>query len=138
MPGAVLVLVGERGSGSTIPYRPGTHTHHHWNPCHGFRRAWAVLRHEERREVNLKKVPPAVAEEGLHVRVHSSRKRAGVSSAPQVAADAPKVMWALNFQFDSTIDGKAIKIASMTMNTPGSRCWIWWNARSPPSGSSPN
>jgi putative transposase len=30
-----------------------------------------------------------------------------------VAADAPKVVWALDFQFDSTIDGKAIKIASM-------------------------
>jgi hypothetical protein len=31
----------------------------------------------------------------------------------EVAADAPKVVWALDFQFDSTIDGKAIKIASM-------------------------
>jgi transposase InsO family protein len=39
--------------------------------------------------------------------------RAGVSSVPQVAADAPKVVWAIDFQFDSTIDGKAIKIASM-------------------------
>ncbi|WP_420063345.1 integrase core domain-containing protein [Mycobacteroides chelonae] len=27
--------------------------------------------------------------------------------------DAPKVVWALGFQFDSTVDGKAIKIASM-------------------------
>jgi hypothetical protein len=34
-------------------------------------------------------------------------------AVPQVAADAPKVVWALDFQFDSTIDGKAIKIASM-------------------------
>jgi putative transposase len=32
---------------------------------------------------------------------------------PQVVADAPKVVWALDFQFDSTIDGEAIKIASM-------------------------
>ena len=31
----------------------------------------------------------------------------------QVAADVPKVVWGLDFQFDSTIDGKAIKIASM-------------------------
>ena len=31
----------------------------------------------------------------------------------EVDADAPKVVWALDFQFDSTIDGKAIKIASM-------------------------
>ncbi|WP_226995900.1 hypothetical protein [Gordonia phthalatica] len=27
-------------------------------------------------------------------------------------ADAPKVVWSIDFQFDSTIDGKAIKIAS--------------------------
>ena len=41
------------------------------------------------------------------------RKRAAVSSVPRVSADAPKVVWALDFQFDSTIDGKAVKIASM-------------------------
>jgi hypothetical protein len=63
--------------------------------------------------VNLKKVHRLWREEGLQVRVHSPRKRAGVSSTPQVAADAPKVLWALDFQFDSTTDGKAIKIASM-------------------------
>src|SRR5262245_30364263 len=83
------------------------------NPCHGFRRAWAALRHDERRQVNKKKVHRLWREEGLQVRVHSPRKRAGVSSALQVVADAPKVVWALDFQFDSTIDGKAIKIASM-------------------------
>ena len=32
---------------------------------------------------------------------------------PQVHADAPRVVWAIDFQFDSTIDGKAVKIASM-------------------------
>ncbi|MCP2624674.1 integrase core domain-containing protein, partial [Mycolicibacterium smegmatis] len=52
-------------------------------------------------------------EEGLQVRVHSPRKRAGVSSIPPIEADAPNVVWAIDFQFDSTIDGKAIKIASM-------------------------
>jgi putative transposase len=30
-----------------------------------------------------------------------------------VEANAPKVLWAIDFQFDSTIDGAAIKIASM-------------------------
>jgi hypothetical protein len=35
------------------------------HPCHGFRRAWAALRYDERREVNKKKVPPAVARGGL-------------------------------------------------------------------------
>jgi putative transposase len=83
------------------------------NPCHGFRRAWAALRHDEHREVNKKKVHRLWIAEGLQVAVRSPRKRVGTCTTPQVAADAPKVVWALDFQFDSTIDGKAIKIASM-------------------------
>ena len=82
-------------------------------PCHGFRRAWAALRHDERREVNKKKVHRLWREEGLQVKVTSPRKRAGVSSIPPIDADAPGVVWAIDFQFDSTVDGKAIKIASM-------------------------
>ena len=61
----------------------------------------------------MKKVHRLWCQEGLQRRVHSPRKRAGTSSVPEVVADAPKVVWALDFQFDSTIDGKAIKIASM-------------------------
>ncbi len=83
------------------------------NPMHGFRRAWAALRHDEHRVVNKKKVHRLWKEEGLQRRIHSPRKRAGQSSVPQVDADAPKVVWALDFQFDSTVDGKAVKIASM-------------------------
>lgn len=41
------------------------------------------------------------------MRVRSPCKRAGVSSIAPVAADAPKVVWAIDFQFDSTVDGKA-------------------------------
>ena len=63
--------------------------------------------------MNKKKVHRLWREEGLQVRVHSPRKRAGISSVPPVEADAPDVVWAIDFQFDSTIDGKAIKIASM-------------------------
>ncbi len=47
------------------------------------------------------------------MRAHHPRKRAGISSIPAVAADAAKVVWALDFQFDSTTDGRAVKIASM-------------------------
>jgi len=83
------------------------------HPCHGFRRAWAALRYDERREVNKKKIHRLWREEGLQVRVHSPRKRAGVSSVPPIEADAPNVVWAIDFQFDSTTDGKAVKIASM-------------------------
>ena len=83
------------------------------HPCHGFRRAWAALRYDEGREVNKKKVHRLWREEGLQVKIRSPRKRAGVSSVPPVEADAPNVVWAIDFQFDSTTDGKAIKIASM-------------------------
>lgn len=83
------------------------------HPCHGFRRAWASLRYDEGRVVNKKKIHRLWREEGLQVRIRSPRKRAGISSIPPIVADAPKVVWAIDFQFDSTIDGKAIKIASM-------------------------
>jgi putative transposase len=79
----------------------------------GSGRAWAALHHDEGQEINVKKVHRLWCEEGLQRRVHSPRKRAGVSSAPEVIADAPKMVWAIDFQFDSTTDGKAIKIASM-------------------------
>ena len=83
------------------------------HPCHGFRRAWAALRYDERRGVNKKKIHRLWREEGLQVRVRSPRKRVGVSSMPPVEADASNVVWAIDFQFDSTTDGHAIKIASM-------------------------
>ena len=57
---------------------------------------------------------------GLQVRVIHLRKRAGQSSAQFVDADAPKVLWALDFQCNSTIDGMVVKIASMINETPHS------------------
>ena len=61
----------------------------------------------------MKKVHRLWCEEGLHRQVYRPRKRAGMSSVPEVVAHAPKAVWAIDFQFDSTVDGKAIKIASM-------------------------
>ena len=83
------------------------------HPRHGFRRAWAWLRYDQGVEVNKKKIHRLWKEEGLQVRRAPRRKRAGLSSVPVVDADAPNVVWALDFQFDSTVDGKTVKIASM-------------------------
>lgn len=83
------------------------------HPRHGFRRAWAWLRYDQGIEVNKKKIHRLWKEEGLQVRRAPRRKRAGLSSVPIVDADAPNVVWALDFQFDSTVDGKTVKIASM-------------------------
>ncbi|NKY55537.1 integrase core domain-containing protein [Nocardia flavorosea] len=63
--------------------------------------------------INVKRVHRLWRSEGLQVRAHHPRKRAGVSSIPAVAADTPAVVWALDFQFDSTTDGRVVKIASM-------------------------
>jgi putative transposase len=42
------------------------------------------------------------------------RKRHGTSTAPpQVSADAPNRVWAMDFQFDSTTDARPIKIVSI-------------------------
>jgi hypothetical protein len=42
------------------------------------------------------------------------RKRLGVSIAPLTpAATAPNAVWAVDFQFDATTDGRPIKIASI-------------------------
>jgi hypothetical protein len=60
-----------------------------------------------------KKVHRLWREEGLQVREHHPRKRAGIVSVRPVEADAPKVVWALDFQFDSTVERRAVKIASM-------------------------
>ena len=76
--------------------------------------------------INVKKVHRLWCQEGLQSRVHSPRKRGRDVLGAEVVADAPKVVWAIDFQFHSTIDGKAIKIASMADEHTRSRCCIWW------------
>ena len=42
------------------------------------------------------------------------RKRLGASTTPNPpTADAPNVVWAVNYQFDATTDGRPIKIVSI-------------------------
>ena len=52
-------------------------------------------------------------EEGLQVARRRRRKRVGSSSGPIIDEDAPNVVWAIDFQHDSTHDGRGFKIASM-------------------------
>ena len=63
--------------------------------------------------MNKKKVHRLWSEEGLQRKATSARTRVGIATVPQVEADAANVVWAIDFQWDSTTDGKAIKIASM-------------------------
>lgn len=81
-------------------------------PRKGYRRAWADLR-AVGWAVNHKKVQRIWQEEGLQVPQRTRRKRAGASTVPYTPADAPNVVWGIDFQFDTTTHGRKIKIASM-------------------------
>lgn len=83
------------------------------HPRWGHRRAY----HDARGEgwlVNHKKVQRLWRDEGLRVPQRRRRKRLGSSTAPDtITADAPNRVWAVDFQFDSTTDGRPVKIVSI-------------------------
>ena len=83
------------------------------HPRRGFRPAY----HNARADgwiVNHKRVQRLWREEGLRVPVRRRRKRLGASTAPGLpTADAPNRVWAADFQFDATTDGRPIKIVSI-------------------------
>jgi transposase InsO family protein len=64
--------------------------------------------------VNHKKIQRLWREEGLRVPQRRRRKRLGTSTAQdRPKADAPNKVWAVDFQFDATTDGRPIKIVSI-------------------------
>jgi len=69
------------------------------------RRGWAT---------NHKKIQRLWREEGLQVPQRRHRKRTGTSTAPDhPTAAAPNRVWAVDFQFDTTTDGRPVKIVSI-------------------------
>ncbi len=83
------------------------------HPRRGFRLAYHDARGEGW-QVNNLKIQRLWREEGLRVPQRRRRKRHGTSTAPDtVIADAPNRVWAVDFQFDSTTDGRPIKIVSI-------------------------
>jgi len=82
------------------------------HPRWGYRRAYADLRREGV-EVNHKKVQRLWRQEGLRVPVKRHQKRAGQSTVATPVADAPNMVWAVDFQWDSDETGRKIKIANL-------------------------
>lgn len=83
------------------------------HPRRGFRNACADARGEGQ-SVNHKKIQRLWREEGLRVPQRRRRKRTGTSTAPdRPQADAPNRVWAVDFQFDATTDGRPIKLVSI-------------------------
>ena len=81
------------------------------HPRWGYRKAWACLR-EQGLEANRKKIQRLWREEGLRVpRKRRKRLRLGLSTTPGAGlrAERPDHVWALDFQFDVTSDGRVLK-----------------------------
>ncbi len=83
------------------------------HPRRGFRNAYADAR-AEGWAVNHKKIQRLWREEGLRVPQRRRRKRLGSSTTPNPpVADGPNRVWAVDFQFDATTDGRPIKLVSI-------------------------
>lgn len=81
-------------------------------PRWGYRRAHACLRGEGW-EINRKRVQRLWREEGLRVpQKRRKRRRLGDSTVPanRLIAEHPEHVWALDYQFDQTADGKILKL----------------------------
>jgi putative transposase len=86
-------------------------------PRWGYRRAHHHLR-EEGWDVNRKRVQRLWREEGLRVPVRKrkrKRRRLGESTVPaaRLRAERPNHVWAFDFQFDQTADGRALKLLNI-------------------------
>lgn len=84
-------------------------------PRWGYRRAHHRLR-QEGWEVNRKRVQRLWREEGLLVPQHKrKRRRLGESTVPakRLRAEGPNHVWAFDFQFDQTADGRALKLLNI-------------------------
>lgn len=81
-------------------------------PRWGYRRAHSVLR-EEGWTLNRKRTQRLWREEGLRVpQRRRKRQRLGASTVPakRLAAERPDHVWALDFQYDQTADGRILKL----------------------------
>ena len=84
-------------------------------PRWGYRRAHHHLR-ELGWEVNRKRVQRLWREEGLRVpQRRRKRRRLGESTVPaeRLRAERPNHVWAFDFQFDQTADGRVLKLLNI-------------------------
>ena len=103
-----------RGRGDDA-LRTELHAFSRGHPRWGYRRVWATLR-EEGWTVNRKRVQRLWREEGLRVPLkRRKRQRLGDSAQParRLSAERPNHVWALDFQFDQTADGRVLKLLNI-------------------------
>jgi transposase InsO family protein len=78
----------------------------------GYRRAHALLIREGWM-INRKKVLRIWREEGLKVQARHHKRRRPPAGERARRAGRPNEVWAIDFQFDSTSDGRALKLANV-------------------------
>jgi putative transposase len=99
---------GDRDGALRAALRQLSRQHPRW----GYRRAWASLR-SQGWQANRKKIQRLWREEGLRVPARRrKRQRLGNSTVPaaRLRAERPDQVWALDFQFDTTTDGRILKL----------------------------
>jgi putative transposase len=106
--------VPTRGRGADA-LRQQLRTFSRGHPRWGYRMAWATLR-AEGWTVNRKQVQRLWREEGLRVPSRRrKRQRLGTSTTPaaRLRAERPNHVWALDYQFDQTADGRLLKLLNV-------------------------
>jgi len=87
------------------------------HPRWGWRLAWRVLRREPAGPwsgVNHKRIRRLWREEGLRRPVRSrKRRRVAPEQTERWRAERPDQVWAIDFQFDETADGRRLKLANI-------------------------
>jgi putative transposase len=87
------------------------------HPRWGWRMAWRVLRREPGQPwtgVNHKRIQRLWREEGLRRPVRSrKRRRIATGIAERLQAERPNHVWAIDFEFDETADGRRLKLANI-------------------------
>ena len=87
------------------------------HPRWGWRLAWRVLRREPDGPwsgVNHKRIRRLWREEGLRRPVRTrKRRRVAPEQAERLRAERPNQVWAIDFQFDQTTDGRRLKLANI-------------------------
>jgi putative transposase len=102
------LCAGDRDDGLRARLRLLSREHPRW----GYRLAWGAVR-EEGWVVNRKKIQRLWREEGLRVPARKrKRRRVGASTVPAswLRSQRPNQVWALDFQFDTTTDGRTVKL----------------------------
>jgi transposase InsO family protein len=83
------------------------------HPRYGYRRIHALLAREGWR-INRKRIQRLWRDEGLHVPTRVRRPKKHRRTPGSVIAEHPDHVWALDFCFDQTHDGRPIKILNVT------------------------